>query len=170
MTDRPRARFEDQPTAPLAVQIQSHALALDMNLDGVSHADSLIQPPAGNCINWVLGHVVASRNGLLGLVERAPVWDDALAERYLRGSEAIGGEGDGVLGFDRIVADFRSSQQPLLEGLGALSVEQLAEPAELFGRPMDRMSKLSFLVFHEGYHLGQLGLLRRLLGKPGGIA
>ena len=30
--------------------------------------------------------------------------------------------------------------------------------------------RLAFLQFHEAYHAGQLGLLRRLLGKDGAIA
>jgi hypothetical protein len=35
-------------------------------LDGVSHEESLVQPPfRGNCLNWVLGHIVCSRAEVL---------------------------------------------------------------------------------------------------------
>lgn len=37
--------------------------ALNRNLDGITDEESLFIPqPAGNCINWVLDHVVAVRN------------------------------------------------------------------------------------------------------------
>ena len=30
-------------------------MALELNLEGITHAESLIAPaPAGNCVNWVL--------------------------------------------------------------------------------------------------------------------
>jgi hypothetical protein len=32
---------------------------LRANLEGISHAESLIAPrPAGNCLNWIVGHLV----------------------------------------------------------------------------------------------------------------
>lgn len=29
------------------------------------------------------------------------------------------------------------------------------------------MSLIAAIVFHEGYHSGQMGILRRVIGKPG---
>ena len=41
--------------------------------EGLSHEDSLIQPPfRGNCLNWVLGHIVATRNQIMTLLESQP--------------------------------------------------------------------------------------------------
>jgi hypothetical protein len=35
--------------------------AIKRNLDEVTNEDSLVQPPgAGNCLNWVLGHIVVA--------------------------------------------------------------------------------------------------------------
>jgi hypothetical protein len=31
------------------------------------------------------------------------------------------------------------------------------------------MEQVTFLGFHEAYHLGQIGLLRKMLGKEGAI-
>ena len=40
--------------------------AIKRNLDDVTNDESLLQPPgAGNCLNWVLGHIVAARNTVL---------------------------------------------------------------------------------------------------------
>ena len=35
-------------------------------VDGLSHADSLLQPqPGGNCLNWVMGHLVVNLADIL---------------------------------------------------------------------------------------------------------
>ena len=35
--------------------------ALFRNLAGITHEESFVRPaPAGNCLNWVLGHIVAT--------------------------------------------------------------------------------------------------------------
>lgn len=48
--------------------------AIKLNLDGVSNEESLFIPqPAGNCINWVVGHIVAARNTALNLAGGAPI-------------------------------------------------------------------------------------------------
>ena len=34
-------------------------LVMRLNVEGISYEESLIQPqPAGNCLNWVIGHLV----------------------------------------------------------------------------------------------------------------
>ena len=50
----------------LRQRFQMNHWAAHANLQGISHDESLVHPePAGNCLNWVLGHVVATRNGVL---------------------------------------------------------------------------------------------------------
>ena len=61
--------------------------------------------------------------------------------------------------FDRVHA------QALLE-LPTLSAEQLAEPVEMpYAAFPNKLGCLLFCAHHEMLHAGQLGLLRRLLGK-----
>lgn len=58
--------------------------AMGLNLDGLTHEDSLVQPPSGNCINWMLGHLLVHRHRMLEtLGEPAPI-PEALM-RYDRG-------------------------------------------------------------------------------------
>lgn len=49
------------------------------------------------------------------------------------------------------------SQRTLLNGL------------DQFGDDLDAKTgdRLSFALFHEAYHVGQLGILRRIAGHPG---
>ncbi len=54
----------------------------------------------------------------------------------------------------------------MLSALGRLTSERLAEPAN---EKSTVGEQLGFLAFHEGYHAGQVAILRRLLGKEGAI-
>ena len=53
------------------------AYAFGVNVKGLSHEDSLVQPPAGgNCLNWVAAHIVASRGAMRGLRRTRASRDD----------------------------------------------------------------------------------------------
>lgn len=137
------------------------AYAFGVNVKGLSHEDSMVQPPAGgNCLNWVAAHIVASRGAILDLLGEAQVWDTDRNDRFKRGSRPVQDTKDS-LPFDSIVADFRRSQERIQAGLARLSDEELLEK-----RGDDTLAdKLHFLQFHEAYHIGQAGLLRRMAGK-----
>lgn len=136
-----------------------------LNLEGISHTDSLLRPsPAGNCINWVVGHILATRNSVHRILGLPPAWDSESAERYRRGSEAIL-EADEAVPLDDLRDGLRASQDSLATALASITEEELSEAAgdDALG------IQLAFLSFHESYHAGQLGLLRRLTGRPGAI-
>lgn len=138
--------------------------ATHLNLEDIGHEESLVAPQAGNTLNWVLGHIVAWRNATLAALGEEPIWDDERAQLY-SGSEEAGWSQESALPLDSIVADLDRSQERILSGLDRLSdeaLEQSSGNATLGYR-------LGFLHFHESYHVGQIGLLRRLLGKPGVI-
>ena len=147
--------------------------AIKRNLDDVTNEDSLVQPPgAGNCLNWVLGHIVVARNTILSLAGGAPVAGDEVAAYYRRGSEPLR-PGDKVPDLATLRSLLRDSQHRLLPALAALSHEALAQPVPeqmrqppLTGSVADALVRLHY---HEGYHNGQMGLLRRLAGKEGAI-
>lgn len=142
--------------------------ALELNVDGLSHEDSLIQPPrGGNCLNWVVGHVVANRNFILGLVGEQPIWSEAEMEPYKRGSAPMK-DGSRAKKFEQLVADFSLAQERIRAGLSRLTDQDLARKK---GEKGDETvgDSLHFLQFHEAYHIGQMGLLRRMAGKEGAI-
>ena len=133
----------------------------------MSEAESL-RPPAegGNCVNWLVGHLLWSRNRVHELLGAAPAWPERFgpSDPYHRG----------VTGFNLAEAvplrDLRAamaeSQAIVIDGLERASDSRLSE------RATDKMTvgeQLAFLGFHEGYHAGQVGLLRRLLGRAGAI-
>jgi uncharacterized damage-inducible protein DinB len=139
--------------------------ALGMNVEGLSHEESLIQPPGGgNCLNWVAGHIVANRNFVLSLLGEEPIWSEADTAAYKRGSAPIR-DGRSAAPFDRILTDFTRSQERVRAGLARLTDADLAREQGK-GTLGDT---LHFLQFHEAYHVGQAGLLRRIAGKEGAI-
>lgn len=146
--------------------------AIKRNLDGVSNEESLhIPEPAGNCLNWVLGHIVASRGTVHRLTGGTPVLGEEGAI-YRRGSEAIK-SGDHVLDLGTLRGLLEDSQQQLIPALAVMSDESLEQPIpEQFRRPPLTGTvgeALMRLNYHEAYHTGQIGLLRRLAGKEGAI-
>jgi DinB superfamily len=148
--------------------------AIQRNLDGLTHEDSVLCPePAGNCVNWVLGHMVTGRGLVLMLAgaDGAVLTDDEAA-RYRRGSAALR-EGGSAVAIDRLKSALDETQQRLIPALNALSAESLSvDVPEQFRRPplLGTVGQaLTRLGYHEGYHNGQIGLLRRMAGKEAAI-
>lgn len=144
------------------------------NTEGITHEESLRQPsPGGNCINWVGGHLCATRQGMLELLGHESTWTPAERERYKRGSVPMTAIEVLTLPWERIAADFDAAQPVLLSALETMTPEQLLAPLPKEQNPfrVDCLAEqLALFHFHETYHAGQLGLLRRLAGKKGAIA
>lgn len=129
---------------------------------GLSNADSLIQPPfEANCLNWVVGHILAGRNEALAYLGAEPVWGEPELARYRTGSSAIVAE-EQALPLEQLIDDFEESQKRILAALENVSPEALATIVDTrFGeRPLGK--HIDGLHWHETYHTGQLELLRAL--------
>ena len=147
--------------------------ALHLNLKDVTHEESLVQPrPAGNCLNWVVGHIVASRDRLLPMLGEEPVLPPGVGARYGRGSQPVTDDGQ-ARPLAELIAALDRSQERILGVIGRLDAEKLAAPMEgtgLPGNPKNVFETLAMFQFHEAYHVGQSGVLRRIAGRPGAIA
>lgn len=138
---------------------------IHMQIDGLTHADSLLQPPfRGNCLNWVLGHIVESRNAALRQLGQQPVWGEEEGTRYATGSQPIVSEAQ-ALPLERLVAGLALSQARMESALQGMSPEMLAQPQDADGRQVSLGERLDWLLWHETYHVGQLEFLRQLAGK-----
>jgi len=156
----------------LIIQLNYNLNVARMNCAGVSEAQSRLgAEQGGNCLNWVTGHITATRSKILMLLGTRPIWSRKDAEPYERGAEPLN-DPDAGLPLEKIMADFEASQQSIIAGLKGLTDEQLAAPAPFSpgNNPEETVGTLlAGLLFHEAYHVGQTGILRRLIGLEGTI-
>lgn len=164
------------PGAASAVEVFRHQAGLvravvGMNVEGITHEESLAQPPQGNCLNWVVGHLTAVYNNFLPLLGQEPVRDKAALARYDRGSAPVRDAHDATP-LAELLAAWSEAADRVDAGLAALSPDVLDRPAPFSpsGDPNETVGTLvSTVLFHQAYHAGQLGLLRRVAGKEGAI-
>lgn len=144
------------------------------NLDGISQEESLRLPAGGgNCINWIAGHILVSRESILKPLGGQPWLGAEEAQPYRRGTEGRA-LGEGALPIDRLREGLLATGREIVERLKGIDPQHLEQPIDpkLLPMPAERPTiggLLSFLLLHESYHNGQLGLGRRMLGKTGVI-
>jgi uncharacterized damage-inducible protein DinB len=153
----------------LALQFDAIYRVIGRNIEGLSHADSLAPTAGGaNTANWILGHVVNVQNQIMEIIGAPPVWQDAQLDRA-RFDRQIRDDSESIE-WDRLVERFNASHDACLAALAAITDESLAEkmPAPT-GQESTRAGLLGFLVVHQCYHAGQLGMVRRAAGKKAAI-
>ena len=112
-------------------------------------------------MNWVIGHIVASRDSALWLLGASPTWTEAEARVYKPNSEPVI-SAEQALPLTRLLSDLEASQARIMEALQHVSAETLAAMAD----EEDTVGQqITFSHWHETYHVGQLELLRQLAGK-----
>lgn len=129
-------------------------------------ADWRVKDAAGHDARWILGHLATYRHRALALMGR-PVPEAAWEAHFMRGTQP--GDVPGDLPVAEVLAAFHAATPALDAGWEDLDPGVLARPT---GRAVpggdDSVGDvLRFLAFHEAYHLGQIGLLRRLAGRAG---
>jgi len=142
-----------------------------MNLEGFSEVEITADPqPSGNNAAWILSHILAERDTVLELLGGGKVMTEAERKPFLHfqisTAKAL------LPSKARLFEIWDESQARISAALDKQTPETLDEvvPAVMEGgKPDSRGRKIVFFHFHESYHIGQLGLLRRLLGKEGAI-
>lgn len=149
----------------------ANAFALNLNIirmqtEGLTHEDSLRQPPfRGNCLNWVLGHIVVNRNRVLQVLGEEPILSEEEVVRYRAGSEPVTGDEESLLTLIMLCAALERAQEGIASGLQRITPEELTTEIEAGEHTITRGQRLFSLYFHETYHTGQTELLRQLAGK-----
>jgi uncharacterized damage-inducible protein DinB len=155
----------DTPT--LLHLVGTSNVVVNRNLEGISHRESLVHPqPDGQSFNWILGHMVKTRNEVLELMGKKPLYEKSKYEVYRPKdfSEAK------AIDLEELKSAFNALQGALEEGVKSLSKDKLNEPATLRPDRQDTVGSILATVFwHEAYHAGQLGTMRRVIGKDGKI-
>ena len=150
----------------LAGGYEGNLYVLGRLTDGLTHEDSLLTPAfGGNCLNWLLGHVLTSRNTVCDLLNLEPALPKDRAALYKTGSAPITRETAVPLGYLQGV--YESSTAVIAGELRQRTAEDMAvllqSDTEDDPSPLGR--RLMGLYWHESYHIGQVELLRRLAGR-----
>jgi len=139
-------------------QVVSNYQVISLNIDGITHEESMIFPNGeANCMNWILGHLIHIRNPFLNILGEESVWDSEKLSCYNRGEIPLERK-DELVSFEDLKSYLKQSQERLETKLGTLTSFK-----------PEMVNDISTLSLHEIYHSGQLGYLRRILGKPGAI-
>ncbi len=132
----------------------------------LTHADSLLQPqPAGNCLNWLLGHLITSQLAIIAAIGGVPPFNIELVARYERDSEPIHGEEPGVLKLAELLEMLKQVNSTVDTHLSGLDEDAFSREIKIGERKMTLGWRVFFLHFHYTYHIGQLEYLRQLAGK-----
>lgn len=132
-------------------------MVLNRNLKDITHAESLVTPAqGGNSINWILGHIIVSRDDIRELIGLDKLCGDEM-KMYHRGAENVDpGE---LVEFKRLLDMYNEGQKMIEDKLKEIDLRDDNEKYRM----------VTFLAFHESYHTGQTGILRRIIGKEGAI-
>src|SRR5262245_23159487 len=88
-------RVEMIDASDLVAAFARNLAVVKAQTEGLTNADSLTQFPHGNCLNWVIGHIVEGRDDVLEVLGE-PRAAGAAVERYQRGSAPVTGTENAV--------------------------------------------------------------------------
>lgn len=135
-------------------------------LDGLDR-QALVRRPMehANPVIWIAAHLTGARFGMAALLgEKRPFpFADGFGKGATLPDEAALPQVEAVL------AAWREISEPLTRGLAEVPDARLAAPSPRRFPIGDRtvLGAITFLTYHEGYHIGQLALIRKAMGLPG---
>ena len=156
----------ESQVAPLHAILQLNTDLLLNCLDGLSDEEALRRlEGGGNTVAFLAGHLTDTRHFLanrLGHPLANPL------SRYLAEASSI----EGVVEWPSLAEQrewWRTVSRHLCDVVAARTAEELRR-SNVHRFPLGDSTELgliAFLVQHDSYHIGQVGFLRRQLGKPG---
>ena len=153
-------------TKQLSKAFERNMRIVQMQTNGLSLADSVLQMPfRANCLNWVVGHILANRDEILKSLGEEPLLSNEEINIYIRDSEPVIAEVAGVILLERMLELLSHGQERIASGLADLDIEDYSRDVKVGNQKSTLGERLFFLYFHETYHVGQTEFLRQLAGK-----
>ena len=129
-------------------------------LEGIDHEESLLQLPfESNSTNWILGHIVTNRSHVLEVLGVTHLWQEEVRELYHTGTHNIG-PGDKAMRLETLLKYMDDSTRMIRRALEPVSEGWLAESFTNYRGEKTREAHLSGFHWHEGFHIGQLEMLK----------
>ena len=136
-------------------------------LSSLNEEETWTPPAAGaNSVGWLLGHITWARNGLLTCLGGEP---EAVpgAKLFERGAQVA--DRSAYPDTAAIVQALKTVNQKLKARMESITDAELAAPSRVPTPSPDKTVRgvAAFLVFHDAYHVGQIGYAMKVLGKAG---
>lgn len=141
----------------------------NMLLNDLTDEDLRKRPaPAANTAAWQLGHVVASEHQLVSTIRAGsmPELPAGFAEKYTK--ETASRDDAPTVSKSEYLRLLDEQRQGTLKVLDMLSDAELEAPCfeRMRAFATNNAGLLQLVAEHEVMHLGQISVLRRVLGKP----
>ena len=139
---------------------------LSRQTEGLTHQESLLQPqPGGNCLNWVMGHLVVNLLDILKALGGVAPSNLPELDHYGFGSEPVRGNEPGVIELPVLVDAYALLTKTITDRLAQMSETDFDQQIEFWQGQSRRGYVAFFYFFHNTYHIGQLEQLRNLAGR-----
>lgn len=134
-------------------------------LDDLSEAQGRERPrgEGGPSIAWTIGHLMHSRIWVLQAlgVERDNPWEEKFGN-------VAASDGSDYPALAEMLEAWNGLSDDLMDALAALTEDRLDTPVESWmGENRTLRDQIVFFAWHEGYHMGAIGQIRKSLGLPG---
>jgi hypothetical protein len=148
-------------------RLLSHELdILSRQTEGLTHHESLLQPqPGGNCLNWIIGHLVGNLVIILSVLAGDPPSGLPDLEHYGYGSEPVPCDEPGVIELPVLIDAYALLTKTISERLAQMTEADFNDEIDFWQSQSRRGYVAFFYFFHNTYHIGQLEQLRNLAGK-----
>ncbi len=149
---------------PIIDQFKFNSMVLNLATSDLKNDDAghRLRGGEGSSVSFIMGHLLSSRYGLLKMLGAGD--EHPYAEQFGRNAESRD-----VSDYPDI-SEFNQAWSALSDSfhaaLGGVTDEQLLAPAPE-GFPIEDQTMrgaITFLCWHESYHVGQIGVLRTELG------
>lgn len=155
-----------QPLELLSQMYRFNSGVLDKFTDGFSDSDWLHRPGQANHAYWILGHITFYRREVLrelGDQIAKESWEELFKIRTHPTNQIE------CISAGLLIQDFHGVGETLCARLMELTPEQAAatrEDGTTIPFQKTVQGYVQFFIWHETYHIGQIGLIRRILEKP----
>ncbi|GAB3223770.1 DinB family protein [Algoriphagus aestuariicola] len=153
---------------PLVIQFDLHQRLFNNVLDGYSDEETnsrLEGFPQVNHVKYLAGHLLNSQYGIAMIAGLKPEvrWNELFAVMGMSKAK----DHIDYPSIEEIIGEWNKLYIPTREGLLRLTADQLRGKApQPFDTVSDSLGELwAFVSHHQAYHIGQIGMLRRALGK-----
>jgi hypothetical protein len=155
MTDRRAQVFQEQYAFQTSL-IHNH-------IEHVTDIESLLQLPfEANCMNWIVGHILARRHSAIDALGEGPFWDEDKLARYRSGSDPIVST-EQALTFKKLRAELDRSMTFLEASLSTAPGSTLDRIVKNDRGEKSAADHIDGFLWHETYHIGQLDILRAFI-------